>query len=80
MSQCIYIEGLLTYVAIGRGNEIVCFAINEVAKRIVGMEVEPIFADMGKFWSFRETSREQHRSLTADPDSGVGPPAPMARP
>jgi L-fuconate dehydratase len=40
--------------AIGRGNEIVCFAANEVAKRIVGMDVEEIFADMGAFYSFRE--------------------------
>lgn len=39
---------------IGRGNEIVCFAINEVAKRIVGMDAEEIFADMGKFFDFRE--------------------------
>lgn len=38
--------------AIGRGNEIVCFAIEQVAKRIVGMDLAPIFSDMGKFWDF----------------------------
>lgn len=31
----------------------VCFAITEIAKRIVGMDVESIFADMGAFWHFR---------------------------
>lgn len=40
--------------AIGRGNEIVCFAIEEISKRIVGMDAEEIFADMGAFWNFRE--------------------------
>jgi hypothetical protein len=30
----------------------VCFAINEVAKRIVGKDVESIFNDMGAFWEF----------------------------
>lgn len=39
---------------IGRGNEIVAYAINEVAKRIVGKDVEEIFADMGSFYDFRE--------------------------
>lgn len=38
---------------IGRGNEIVCFAIKEIAKRIIGMDAENIFADMGKFFNFR---------------------------
>lgn len=42
--------------AIGRGNEIVCFAINEIAKRIVGKDADEIFADMGAFWNFREWS------------------------
>jgi hypothetical protein len=42
--------------AIGRGNEIVCFAINEVAKRIIGMDVDSIFADMGAFFNFRKHS------------------------
>ncbi|KAI0031677.1 enolase C-terminal domain-like protein [Vararia minispora EC-137] len=35
---------------IGRGNEIVCQAIKEVASRLVGMEIEPLFANMGKAW------------------------------
>lgn len=40
--------------AIGRGNDIVMYAIKEVANRIVGMEVETIFGDIGAFWTFRE--------------------------
>ena len=32
----------------------VCYAINQVATRIVGMDVESIFADMGAFWNFRK--------------------------
>lgn len=42
--------------AIGRGNEIVCFAIEQIAKRIVGLDLAPIFADMGKFWDFCKPS------------------------
>ncbi|KAK1924728.1 putative mandelate racemase/muconate lactonizing enzyme [Papiliotrema laurentii] len=53
---------------IGRGNEIVCYAINEVAKRIVGKEVESIFADMGAFWDFL-VADPQHRWL--GPEKGV---------
>ncbi|GFZ46285.1 L-galactonate dehydratase [Saitozyma sp. JCM 24511] len=53
---------------IGRGNEIVCFAITEVAKRIVGMEIDSIFADMGAFFSFL-ISDPQHRWL--GPEKGV---------
>lgn len=37
---------------IGRGNDIVCFAITEVANRIMGMNVEEIFGDIGKFWDY----------------------------
>lgn len=40
--------------AIGSGNEILCFAIEKVADRIIGMDVEEIFADMAKFWNSRE--------------------------
>lgn len=29
------------------------YAIEEVAKRIIGMDVEAMFADMGAFWEFR---------------------------
>jgi len=43
---------------IGRGNEIVCYAIKEVANRIVGKDVEDIFADMGAFYNFRELPGE----------------------
>ena len=32
----------------------VCYAVTEVAKRVVGKDVESIFADMGAFWDFRK--------------------------
>ncbi|PFH48953.1 hypothetical protein AMATHDRAFT_64126 [Amanita thiersii Skay4041] len=35
---------------IGRGNDIVCMAIKEVADRLVGKDTEELFADMGKAW------------------------------
>ncbi|KAI0265797.1 enolase C-terminal domain-like protein [Gloeopeniophorella convolvens] len=35
---------------IGRGNDIVCQAIKEVANRLVGKEIETLFANMGKAW------------------------------
>ncbi|PFH48974.1 hypothetical protein AMATHDRAFT_76464 [Amanita thiersii Skay4041] len=34
----------------GRGNDIVCMAIKEVANRLVGKDTEELFADMGKAW------------------------------
>ncbi|KAJ3516401.1 hypothetical protein NLJ89_g1141 [Agrocybe chaxingu] len=37
---------------IGRGNDIVCSAIKEVANRLVGKDTEVLFADMGKTWDF----------------------------
>ncbi len=37
---------------IGRGNDIVCSAIQELAKRLVGKDVEEIFANMGKTWDY----------------------------
>ncbi|KAJ7697592.1 enolase C-terminal domain-like protein [Mycena rosella] len=37
---------------IGRGNDIVCIAIKEVANRLVGKETEELFANMGKTWDF----------------------------
>ncbi|KAJ3794626.1 enolase C-terminal domain-like protein [Lentinula aff. detonsa] len=37
---------------IGRGNDIVCMAIREVANRLIGKETEDLFADMGKTWDF----------------------------
>ncbi|KAK8869975.1 hypothetical protein IAR55_000545 [Kwoniella newhampshirensis] len=53
---------------IGRGNEIVCFAIEQIANRIIGMEVDTIFGDMGAFWDFL-VSDPQHRWL--GPEKGV---------
>ncbi|KAJ3860501.1 enolase C-terminal domain-like protein [Lentinula novae-zelandiae] len=37
---------------IGRGNDIVCMAIREVANRLIGKDTEELFADMGKTWEF----------------------------
>jgi len=37
---------------IGRGNDIVCIAIKEVANRLVGKETEELFANMGKTWDY----------------------------
>ncbi|QRV73138.1 enolase C-terminal domain-like protein [Ceratobasidium sp. AG-Ba] len=42
---------------IGRGNDIVCHAIQEVVKRVVGKDLESLFADMGNTWNL----------LTSDP-------------
>ncbi|KZV95721.1 enolase C-terminal domain-like protein [Exidia glandulosa HHB12029] len=49
---------------IGRGNEIVCDAIKLVSQRLVGKDVEELFADMGAAWNL----------LTADPQlRWIGP-------
>jgi L-fuconate dehydratase len=37
---------------IGRGNDIVCFAISEVAKRLIGKDTEELFENMGKTWDY----------------------------
>ncbi|KAF7325805.1 MR-MLE domain-containing protein [Mycena kentingensis (nom. inval.)] len=37
---------------IGRGNDIVCIAIREVALRLVGKDTEELFKDMGKTWDY----------------------------
>jgi len=37
---------------IGRGNDIVCSAIKEVAARLRGKNVEELFANMGKTWDY----------------------------
>lgn len=37
---------------IGRGNDIVCAAIKEVAQRVVGKDTEELFANMGKTWDY----------------------------
>ena len=43
-------------VAIGRGNDIVCYAINHVANMVVGKKIEDFFADMGKTYDYRESA------------------------
>ncbi|KZT19947.1 enolase C-terminal domain-like protein [Neolentinus lepideus HHB14362 ss-1] len=49
---------------IGRGNDIVCEAIRQVANRLVGKNIEELFADMGKAWEL----------LVADPQlRWIGP-------
>ncbi|KAG9025067.1 hypothetical protein FRB95_010596 [Tulasnella sp. JGI-2019a] len=53
---------------IGRGNDIVCHAIMEVAGRLVGKKVEDLFANMGKTWDFM-MSDPQLRWL--GPEKGV---------
>ncbi|KAH9917666.1 enolase C-terminal domain-like protein [Epithele typhae] len=35
---------------IGRGNDIVCMAIEELSKRLIGKDTEEIFGNMGKTW------------------------------
>lgn len=37
---------------IGRGNDIVCRAIEELSKRLIGKDVEELFASMGKTWDY----------------------------
>ncbi|THH16473.1 hypothetical protein EW146_g4170, partial [Bondarzewia mesenterica] len=37
---------------IGRGTDIVCLAVKEVASRLVGKEVESLFSNMGKAWDY----------------------------
>ncbi|KAG8894565.1 hypothetical protein FRB99_001135, partial [Tulasnella sp. 403] len=37
---------------IGRGNDIVCAAIREVANRLIGKKLEDLFANMGKTWDY----------------------------
>ncbi|KAF5310551.1 hypothetical protein D9619_008203 [Psilocybe cf. subviscida] len=37
---------------IGRGNDIVCTAIKEVANRLVGKDTEELFSNMGKTWEY----------------------------
>jgi len=49
---------------IGRGNDIVCAAIHQLAQRLVGKDIEELFADMGKTWEY----------LNADPQlRWIGP-------
>ena len=37
---------------IGRGNDIVCAAIKEIASRLIGKDVEELFSGMGKTWDY----------------------------
>lgn len=37
---------------IGRGNDIVCSAIKEVANRLIGKDTEELFANMGATWDY----------------------------
>ncbi|KAG8715726.1 hypothetical protein FRC08_010231 [Ceratobasidium sp. 394] len=53
---------------IGRGNDIVCHAIREVAKRVVGKDLESLFDDMGNTWNIL-TSDPQLRWI--GPEKGV---------
>lgn len=49
---------------IGRGNDIVCAAIHQLAQRLVGKDIEELFANMGKTWEY----------LNADPQlRWIGP-------
>ncbi|KAI0676580.1 enolase C-terminal domain-like protein [Trametes maxima] len=53
---------------IGRGNDIVCLAIEELSKRLVGKDVEELFANMGKTWDYL-SSDSQLRWI--GPEKGV---------
>ncbi|KAK9898531.1 mandelate racemase/muconate lactonizing enzyme [Cystobasidium minutum MCA 4210] len=49
---------------IGRGNDIVCDAMTQVAKKLVGKDTEALFSNMGQTWAW----------LTADPQlRWIGP-------
>lgn len=37
---------------IGRGNDIVCAAVEKVAERLVGKKTAELFADMGAAWDY----------------------------
>lgn len=37
---------------IGRGNDIVCAAVEKVAERLVGRKTAELFGDMGAAWSY----------------------------
>lgn len=50
---------------IGRGNDIVCMAIEELAKRLVGKDVEEIFANMGKTWDYLSADSQLRWSVVS---------------
>lgn len=37
---------------IGRGTDVVCAAIKELSLKLIGKDVEELFADMGKTWDY----------------------------
>lgn len=37
---------------IGRGTNVVCAAIKELSLKLIGKDVEELFADMGKTWDY----------------------------
>jgi len=62
------LEGHGLSFTIGRGNEVVCAAIEALRARVVGQELAAIAADMGQFWR-HVTSDSQLRWI--GPDKGA---------
>ncbi|MEJ7138140.1 L-fuconate dehydratase [Amphibiibacter pelophylacis] len=62
------LEGHGLTFTIGRGNEICCAAIQALASRVVGLDLDGIAADMGAFWR-HVTSDSQLRWI--GPDKGA---------
>ena len=62
------LEGHGLTFTIGRGNDICCAAIEALASRVVGLELDWISADMGRFWR-HVTSDSQLRWI--GPDKGA---------
>ena len=62
------LEGHGLTFTIGRGNDICCAAIEALASRVVGLELDWIAADMGRFWR-HVTSDSQLRWI--GPDKGA---------
>ncbi len=62
------LEGHGLTFTIGRGNNICCAAIEALASRVVGLELDWIAADMGRFWR-HVTSDSQLRWI--GPDKGA---------
>lgn len=46
------LEGYGMTFTIGRGNDIVCTAIQQVAERLLNKDTEELFSDMGKTWEY----------------------------
>jgi len=62
------LEGHGLTFTIGRGNELCCAAVNLLAERLIGRQLDQITADMGAFWS-EITGDSQLRWL--GPEKGV---------